>query len=252
MRSIKHFHPALYLLIAAFLLSACNTAPETSEPRFVATPVVGTPDFLKPTEQASAYPAPAESQADVYPAPGATADAQGYPGPGETAASTDGRSESALTSFKYAEKVAKEDFDAGAVLYAIQPSTIMLGNLGNPPVLPGWFYKFKVEGTRREYIVQIIDATVTGTTLAEAAMDTGLAELPIDVSQIKIDSTQVMEQFVKAAPENNWKTEGVIYDFELINLEGKGPVWSVVDPSTSQWLYSVSALNGNVVENPHQ
>ena len=238
-------------IVLSLLLAACADPP-VAEERFVVTPEPGLPAFTEPaTPSGTDYPAPPTSGTG-YPAP-ATA-GTGYPGPTTTSSnSADGRSESALTSYERAAEVARNEYDPEAQLYGIVPSGIMLTNLGNPPVLPGWFYKFKREGSRREFIVQVVDEVVTGTTIAEPMQELQPAELPIDLSQVKIDSPQVLEQFEAVAAERNLQTDGVSYDLELVSLEGSsGPVWSVVDPATKEWLYSISAANGNEVPNPHQ
>ncbi len=237
------------LLICTLLLTGCMTeAP--AEQQFVVTPEPGVPAFQAATaESATAaaasgtgYPGTAVAETTGY--PGATAGSQN---------SVDGRSQTALESYELAEQTAKNDYSPEAELYAIVPSEIMITNLGGPPVLPGWFYKFKTPGSRREFIVQIVDGTVTGTTTAESLAETEPAELQLDLSDVKLDSPAVFEQFNKFATERNLETEGKIYDLELINPEGKGgPIWSVVDPGTKQWLYSVSAANGAEVPNPHE
>jgi hypothetical protein len=63
----------------------------------------------------------------------------------------------------------------------------------------------------------------------------------------------VFEQFKSVAAQRSLPTDPAAYDFELVNLEGKGgPTWSIIDPTTKMWLYSVNATNGNEVPNPHQ
>jgi len=76
------------------------------------------------------------------------------------------------------------------------------------------------------------------------------AELPIDPQQIKLDSPQVFEQFKAFAAKQQLKTEGILYDLDLVNLEGSvGPVWSVVDPATKQRIYSLNAVTGEEIPN---
>lgn len=236
-------------LICMLLLTGCMTeAP--AEPQFVVTPEPGVPAFQAATAEATS--------GTGYPATGvagtAGAETTGYPGAAAASGnSVDGRSQTALESYELAEQTAKKDYSQDAELYAIVPSEIMIANLGGPPVLPGWFYKFKTPGSRREFIVQVVDETITGTTTAESLAETEPAELQLDLSDVKLDSPAVLEQFKKVAAERNLETEGKIYDLELVNPEGKGgPIWSVVDPATKQWLYSVSAANGSEVPNPHQ
>ncbi len=228
------------LIGLGILLTACSTqAPPQAQ--FVVTPEAGAPAFQRPS---AGYPATS----------GATAVTSGYPGPAATASgSKDGRSVSALASLKIAEQVAKKEYDPNVVLYGIVPSEIMIGNLGGPPVLPGWFYEFRVAGAKRQFIVQVADGAVTGTTTAEAIEEPGPAKQPIDVTKVKVDSPQVFEQFKQAKANGGADLDTVIYDLELINLAGKGgPVWSVVDPRTKSWLYSIKAETGQEVPDPHK
>jgi hypothetical protein len=229
-------------LSAALLLGAC-AGDNTATPVFVTTPVPGgAPQFSAPTSQAGSYPAPSGGPAAGYPAPAQAG-----------TSSSDGRIQSALTSYKVAADTAAKDYNPDARLYGIIPSRIMIGNLGGPPVKLGWFYKFKTPGSPREYIIQVVDAVVSGTTQAEPLGEIKPAELPIDVSQLKLDSDKVLKQFQEVAKTRGINTEGVIYDLELANLEGSGgPTWSVVDPASKKWLYSINAISGQEVSDPHQ
>jgi hypothetical protein len=260
MELVMKYTFVLMCLLLSLVLGGCsNQAP--AEPQYSVTPEPGgQPAFTQPTivvnvqpegSDSGAYPAPATTDSTAYPGP-ATTDSTGYPGPQPTqSGSADGRAQTALEAYQLALETSKKNFGPDAELYAIAPSSIMIGNLGGVPVLPGWFYKFKNAGSRREYIVQIVDARVSGTTTAESIQDPTPKELAIDMSQVKIDSTQVLEQFKAYAAEKNIPTEGVTFDLELVNLEGAGgPTWSVVDPNQRLWLYTVSAANGNVVANP--
>ncbi|MBI1800577.1 MAG: hypothetical protein HYR71_02985 [Chloroflexi bacterium] len=158
-----------------------------------------------------------------------------------------------MTGYKVALQAAQARFSPEAKLYAVLPSSIMISNLGGLPVLSGWFYRFKIAGSRREFIVQVVDGNLSGTTLAEAAVDVKPIELPIDPAQVKLDSPQVFAQFEKFAAQQNIKISGTTYDLELINPQGgSGYVWSVVDPAARRWLYSISATSGAEVPNPHQ
>jgi len=214
------------------------TEPPQNQARYVVTAVPGAPHISQPGAAPSGYPS---SNSGVA----------GYPA--QTAlASKDGRSQSALTSLKVAERIAKEEYDPEARLYAIIPSGIMISNLGRPPVLPGWFYKFKRENSRREFTVHVADGQATGTTLAEPAVLPDEKELPIELDKVKFDSPQVFKRFQAFAAKQNIVVEGKVFDLELTNIEGKGgPVWSVVDPETNRWLYSINAANGAEVGNPH-
>ncbi len=235
---LSKFRRSLYIL-SFLLITACTAATEPPSPaaRFSTTAVVGTPEV--PNAQSSSYPAPSDVAQSTYPVP--------------SMHSVDGRSQSALTSYKIALDEAKAKFDPAAQLYAVAPSHVMIGNLGGPPVLPGWFFRFKKDDGPREFIVQVVDTVITGTTLAESIEPPTPRELPIDVAQVKLDSPQVFEQFKTVVAQRSLPTDPAAYDFELVNLEGKGtPIWSIIDPTTSNWLYSVDAISGNEVPNPHQ
>jgi hypothetical protein len=232
-----------YRLISVFVLLfliACTS--QNDDALFSTTPEPGVPQF-GPTEEVS-YPAPTTAAGSdmSYPAPTTTND---------TISSGDGRSQSALVAYEQALAVAKEEFDTDVQLYAIVPSHIMIANLGGVPVLPGWFYKFKREGSPVEFIVHISDTTLTGTKAIEPIAEVEPTERPIDMSQVNLDSTDVLEQFQTVIQTQNLSSD-ITYDLELVNLENtRGPVWSVVDPTTSTWIYSVDATTGEEVLNPY-
>jgi hypothetical protein len=158
-----------------------------------------------------------------------------------------------IDSLPGAQSAAKERFDPNAKLYAVLPSHAMILNLNSPPVLPGWFYKFKAEGSPREFIVQIVNGQISGTNEIEPIEPSKPLELPIDLAAVKITSDQVFASFQQKAPSLGLKVDDPkMYDLELVNLEGAGgPIWSVFDPTTYKWIYSVNATSGEEVPNPH-
>lgn len=222
-----------YFVVVLFVLSLAACASETAPPpTFVTTPVAGSPVFGQPSAEGG-YPAPTVSGSSGYPEPSAA-----------TTQSSDGRSQTALVSYRLAEDAAKK-LEPQAQLHSIFPSQIMLNNLAGPPVLPGWFYVFKVPGMRRQFIVQVVDDKVTGTTQAEPIEEPKPVEKPINIADIKLDSSQVFEQFKAAMQKQGTPTDDLQFDLELVNLENQsGPVWSVVDPRTLKWVYSVNASTG--------
>jgi hypothetical protein len=157
-----------------------------------------------------------------------------------------------LDSLPIAQNVAKERFDPTAKLYAVIPSRPMIINLNSPPVPPGWFYKFKVDGNPREFVIQIVNGQISGTNEIEPIEQTKPAEQPIDPAAIKITSDQVFTSFQQKAPSLGLTvSDPKSYDLELVNLQGSsGPIWSVFDPTTYKWLYAVSATSGEEVPNP--
>ncbi len=235
------------LLLSALLLSGCSGGPQaqtTPTMPYQVTPVVVT---VTPVSAASdttgAYPAPSYAPATVNPA---------YPAPvGPT--DPQGRSVMVLDSLAVAQNVAKDRFNPNAQLYAVLPSRPMIRNLSSPPVLPGWFFKFKVAGSPREFIIQTVNGQISGTTEIELVEPLKPAELPIDVTTVKITSDQVFDSFKQKAPSLGLKVDDPkSYDLELVNLEGaNGPIWSVFDPTTFAWIYSVNATSGAEVPNPH-
>ncbi|WP_152541208.1 hypothetical protein [Kallotenue papyrolyticum] len=228
------------LVAIAFLTALLVGCTEQPVQRFTITPAPATPAL---TQDQAGYPAPSTTPATTT----------GYPASSEEQRSQDGRSQSALDSYRIAADIAAREFDPAARLYAIVPSRIMIANLGGPPVLPGWFYRFKVPGQRRQFIVQIVDGEATGTTLAEPVEETSPKEQPIDLQKVKLDSNQVFDKFQEFAKKRNIPTEESIYDLELVYLEGSsGPVWSVVDSRSQTWIYSIDATTGDEVANPHQ
>ena len=244
-----------------FLLIGCGFESTQNQPEleFSVTPEPGgAPVFSQPENNdesivSEEYPAPMD-ELSGYPAPANNApnNESGYPAP-TNAHSQDGRSLTALQSYELAYPVALSEFSPDAYLAEIIPSHIMLRNLGNPPVLPGWFFKFKKPDSRREFIVQVVDEVITGTTLTESAMDVTSPSRPIDVSQIVLDSPDVLDKFKEVGSARGVWSESVAYDLALVYLEGtNGPVWGVVDPITFEWLFSVDAITGEEVESPYQ
>jgi hypothetical protein len=244
---MQYFH-RVFFVVLVFLLVGCANSQEPQNLGFVVTPEPeGQPDFL---DNSASYPGPGDAG---YPAPSvpSTSDS-GYPAP-VSRHSVDGRAQTALQSYALVYPVALDEFHPDAYLAAIAPSRIMLTNLGNPPVLPGWFFKFRKPDSRREFIIHVVDDIITGTTLTESAMDIGPKELPIDLAQVALDSNSVLDQFSEIGSERGIWSETASYDLELAYLEGtNGPVWSVVDSSTREWLFSIDAATGEEVENPHQ
>jgi hypothetical protein len=243
---IRHSYGAA-LALSCLILAACS-AGQPAQPTvmpFQTTPMPVTP------APAGSYPAPGTSG---YPAPEqavTTGTSEAYPAP-ETLIDPQGRSISALSALPIALEDAKTQFDPNATLYAIIPSQVMISNLGFPPVLPGWFYKFKAEGSAREYIVQVVNDVVTGTREIESIQPPTPLELAIDPATVKFDSDKVFASFKEKAPSLGLTVDDPkAYDLELVNLEGKGgPIWSVFDPATQKWLYSLSATSGSEVGNP--
>lgn len=229
------------LALSALILSACSSPQQNSEMPFQTTPMVVTPSPAQGNTDAYPYPAPSV-QAEPAPA---------YPGP-EGPVDTTGRAVQALAALPIALGDAQANFNPDAKLYAIAPSQVMILNLGSPPVLPGWFYKFKVDGSPREYIVQVVNDQVTGTREIEPIQPPSPLELEIDPAAVTVDSDQVFASFTEKAPSLGITVDDPkTYDLELVNLEGgAGPVWSVFDPATQRWLYAVSATSGAEVENP--
>ncbi len=236
------------IIIGTILLAGCSSVISQDEQRldFVVTPEPdGQPDFLTiniSSDEQIGYPAQSGISA---------LDNTGYPAP-VSEYSKNGRSQTAIQSYNLVHPVALEQFHADAYLATISPSHIMLTNLGNPPVLPGWFFKFRKPNSKREFIIHVVDNVITGTTLTESAMDIGYTEQPIDMSQIVLDSPDIFEQFQQVGSERDIWSEALAYDLELVYLDGmSNPVWSIIDPITQEWLFSVDAVTGEEVDNPY-
>lgn len=239
-------------LACALLLAGCGPNPQDRPFQATLAPATAAP--IETPE--GAYPAPQTlpTPDGVYPAP---ADVSAYPDPNAQAPTAgpadpafEGRDQTALESYKAALEYAEQEF--GPVrFYAILPSHIMLQNFGNPPVEPGWFYKFQSEGDPAFHFVQVVDGLVLG---ARSLTPLGEEEVqePIDMDRVTIDSPEVFERFRQRAPELGITIdERLTYDLELVQLPGSpAPVWSVVTPDTRQWLYSLNAVTGEEVPNP--
>jgi hypothetical protein len=254
----SHF-PLIRLFLLATLAGplafvvACGPSapPPTVTAEFIVTPAdEGAPDFLRTPEGALS---PGLAEGDSYPAPPPAVDERDYPAPVLTS-SVDGRRYTALQSYPLAEEIALTEFSADAYLAAIAPSHLMVRNLGNLPVLPGWFYKFRRPESRREFIVQVVDDVVTGSTLTESLRDPEKTERLIDLSQVVLDSPSVFELFGEFAAENGLASpDDVLYDLELVNLEGSGgATWLVVDAVTFERLFALDALTGEQARNPYE
>lgn len=249
---MNHLYRIPLIVGTILLLVSCkNNVQESQNLEFVITPEIGgQPAFTDTDTDTNGYPVsgdagyPSQLPSDM--------DDSGYPAPISTH-SGNGRSQTAIKSYELAYSIALDEFHPDAYLAAITPSHIMLINLGNPPVLPGWFFKFRKPDSRREFVVQVVDGIISGTTLTESAMDAGSVENPIDISQLALDSTDVLAQFQEVGTERGIWSEALAYDLELVNLEGaSGSVWSVVDPLTQTWLFSIDAVTGEEVNNPYQ
>ena len=223
---------------------ACEEQAPVATPIFVATPEQAEQvPFLDDT------PVPEEG----YPVVSAESSEDGYPSPAVQTGSLDGRSQSAFTSYEQAVAIAREEFHPEAYLASIMPSQLMLRNLGNPPVLPGWFFNFRKPDSRREFLIQFVDGVPTGSTLTEAMLPPGKTPQPIDVTALAFDSPTMLEQFELFARDNGLWRESYVWDYELINfVGGANAVWSVYDPATGSVVYSMDANTGQQVANPHE
>jgi hypothetical protein len=74
------------------------------------------------------------------------------------------------------------------------------------------------------------------------------------LSQVVLDSPSVFELFGEFAAENGLASpDDVLYDLELVNLEGSGgATWLVVDAVTFERLFALDALTGEQVRNPYE
>lgn len=248
---MHHLYRTFFIIGTVLLLVNCSSNTQESQSlEFVVTPEAdGHPAFM---DTDSGYPVQSDNSIGYPNQPPSSANDSGYPAPISTH-SNNGRTQTVIESYELANSVALNEFHSNAYLAAIIPSHIMLINLGNPPVVPGWFFKFRKPDSRREFIVQVVDDIISGTTLTESAMDAGYVENPIDIPQLTLDSTDVLVQFQEIGTERGIWSEVLAYDLELVNLEGsEGPVWSVVDPLTQEWLFSIDAITGEEVSKPYQ
>ncbi len=238
-------------IVLCLLLAACggqsatDTAVPTSEPAFVTTPDPnGEPAQFAPVDD------------DSYPAPDVSAEvtsSDSYPAPTEVQVGSDGREGSALESLRLAHALALAEFHPETYPSAILPSQKMLVTMGNPPTKPGWIFRFRKPDSNREFIVQVVDGIVTGSTLMEAVAQFGDVELPINADSVQIDSAQFIEMYEAAAKERGTWREGAPIDYGLVNLEGgSGHVWFAIDPITDVIDYSIDAITGEAVANPYQ
>ena len=185
---LKILKTGLFFGLVLLLVACGATSEEVPDLEFSATPEEGgAPQFVVTPD---GYPVAVLAEPAI----------EGYPGPGSTVVgqSIDGRKQTAVAAYELALAVALDEFSPEAYLYTIAPSNIMLSNLGNPPVLPGWFYIFKKPESRREFIVQVVDSIITGTTLTESISDIQPAPLPIDINQVVLDSDEIFTLFPPA------------------------------------------------------
>lgn len=193
-------------------------------------------------------------EAYPYPAPTPLPPFYPYPEPPdlpELEGSREGRSLTALEASEIAADYARSEYDPDAQFFMVIPSSVMLRNLGSPPVAPGWFFKFKTdEESLGEFIVQVTDETISGSTNVAALVALDPLELPVDRDEVTVDSNDVFAQFDEVAAEREIPTSREkLYDLELVYLANADePVWSVVDPETLEWLYTISAITGEEVD----
>ncbi len=236
--------------LITLICTGCTNANNAPNQTYVVTPEVATspmPGFSSPSS--TGYPNPGS-----YPVPTIDQVLPGYPEPStpNIPVSTDGRSQTALQSYAFALKTAQEYFSPQANLRAILPSRAMLNNLGNPPVPLGWFYMFRAPDQGADFFVQIVDGEVSGTEKLIPLEFEQPLQMPIDVSQVRIDSDKALEIFRQNAPAKGITVlDGVAYDLELVLLEDQNqPVWSVVAPESGLWIYSINAVTGEELANP--
>lgn len=242
--------------LSAALLAGCST-PQAADPTagapFQVTPIPATagPSSAFNPGEGTAYPAPGTAGGTgAYPAPQGSG---AYPAPAgdPTTQALQGRAQSALTSLQAAQDAAREQFNPEAQLYAIMPSQVMLRNLGSPPVVLGWFYKFKAPGSPREFIIQIVDGEVTGSLETEVVNPPTPFEQAIPLDSVTVDSDQVFTQLEQRASSLGVSGDLRQFDLELVNLEGSpGPTWNVFEPETGRYLFSLNATNGEDATNP--
>ncbi len=191
---------------------------------------------------------------DAYPAPTPLPPFYPYPEPPdlpELEGSREGRSLTALEASEIAADYARSEYDPDAQFFMVIPSSVMLRNLGSPPVPPGWFFKFKTdEDSLGEFIVQVTDETISGSTNVSALVALEPLELPVERDAVTLDSNDVFAQFDEVAAEREIPSSSEkLYDLELVYLANADePVWSVVEPETLEWLYTISAITGEEVD----
>lgn len=245
---------AILSLVCTLLLAACGTQRPEDRPFqtliLTATPPQGAQGYPAPGAPAPSAPAPSApvpSGGAAYPAPVVTAGPTATPGPFNP--TEEGRTQSALASYKVALEAVQSKFES-VQFYALIPSQVMLQNLGNPPVKLGWFFKFRAANDPSDHFVQIVDGQSNGIrSLIPLGQDE--PQQPIDVASLKIDSDAVLAKFRERAPTLGITVSNLIaYDLELIYLQGNpAPVWSVLTPDGT-WLYALNALTGEEVKNP--
>ena len=179
-------------------------------------------------------------------------------GPAETAATdfehASGRSLTVFQAVPIAERRAK-DWNKDAVLYQLMPSALTFRNIGRPMVQKGWFFQFGTPGSKIELLVQVTDATIGGTTEAEPLLTEPLPYelVPLDISQLKLDSPQVFAQWQQGGG-TQYLEEHADAEIELRLSHIKGtanPIWSVVDDKNpGADLLSVDAVTGERVARP--
>ena len=170
--------------------------------------------------------------------------------PSQSTPLDDGRFRTAMASYPPAEAKAKT-WNPTAVLYEIVPSYTMQRNLALPPSAPGWFFKFGIPGSPLEYFVQVLDGHVAGSTEAQPILIEPLPyeTLPINIRDLKLDSSQVLEIFQK---ESGGELKRMKIDYHLVHLKGTpNPVWNLFnDNDLGSPLISIDAVTGETVSDP--
>jgi hypothetical protein len=165
-----------------------------------------------------------------------------------------GRALPAIGSFEAAMQAARL-WNTQSAWYGIMPSKLMQGNLGIPTTGLGWFFRFGLEENTLEYYVHVEKGKVTGTTEAQPILTQPLPYklLAIEISEITIDSTQVLEIYMQNGGEQYFAQHpGTKLDFRLLHVEGSPhPVWSLLDTvNPNEPLINIDAATGEIVANP--
>lgn len=168
--------------------------------------------------------------------------------------SDNSRTLSAFNSFELAQARAQV-WNPQYVWYGIMPSKLMQENLGIPVTGRGWFFRFGLEENSLEYYVQVENGQVNGSTEAQPILVESLPYelLPIDMGELEIDSTQVLDTFaLNGGAEYFEEHPAAKLDYRLLHVKGTpNPVWSLFDlTNLTQPLINVDAKTGAIVAAP--
>jgi hypothetical protein len=159
-----------------------------------------------------------------------------------------GRSRTARESYPVAREAAIA-WDEEAQLYGVVPFTSIERALAIPLADTGlsWFFRFGVEGSDAEYIVEVRHGEVIGKNELRlpSYIEPPLEDLkPLGKTWPVVDSTEVLEVYLDHNAQLPW-----VVDYRLVQPTDQGqPIWTLYDANNlAEPLILVDAITGRAI-----